>query len=79
MGLWAADAGVDLVIAYGPLSEATAKAAAERGVATLHCTDPQEVVGYVRQNVHAGDALLAKASHAMQLEEILARFYQTVQ
>ena len=79
VGLWAADAGVDLVIAYGPLSEATAKAAAERGVATLHCTDPQEVVGYVRQNVHAGDALLAKASHAMQLEEILARFYQTVQ
>ena len=78
-GLWAAGAGVDLVIAYGPLSEATAKAAAERGVATLHCTDPQEVVGYVRQNVHAGDALLAKASHAMQLEEILARFYQTVQ
>ena len=79
VGLWAAEAGVDLVIAYGPLSEATARAAAGRGVATLHCTDPQEVVGYVRQNVHAGDALLAKASHAMQLEDVLARFYQTVQ
>ena len=78
VGVWAAEAGVDLVIAYGPLSQATADAAAEKGVTTLHCNAADEVVGYVKQMVHAGDALLAKASHAMKLDEVLDRFYQTL-
>ena len=78
VGEWAADAGVDLVIAYGPRSAATARAAAEKGVTTVHCETEQEVVGYVRQNVHAGDALLAKASHAMKLDRVLEQFYETL-
>ena len=78
VGIWAAESGVDLLIAYGPLSKATAEAAAQKGVTTLHCESQEEVVGYVRQNVHAGDALLAKASHAMKLDEVLSQFYQTL-
>ena len=78
VGIWAAEAGVDLLIAYGPRSAAMAEAAAEKGVTTLHCETEQEVVGYVRQNVHAGDALLAKASHAMKLDQVLEQFYQTL-
>ena len=77
VGEWAAEAGVDLLIAYGPQSKAMARAAAAKGVTTLHCITADDVVGYVRQNVHAGDALLAKASHAMRLEDILARIYPT--
>lgn len=78
VGEWAAEAGVDLLIAYGPLSAAMAQAAAEKGVTTLHCETEQDVVGYVRQNVHAGDALLAKASHAMKLDRVLEQFYATL-
>ena len=78
VGEWAAEAGVDLLIAYGPLSAAMAQAAAEKGVTTLHCETEQDVVGYVRQNVHAGDALLAKASHAMKLDQVLEQFYATL-
>lgn len=78
VGEWAAEAGVDLLIAYGPLSAAMAQAAAEKGVTTLHCETEQDVVGYVRQNVHVGDALLAKASHAMKLDQVLEQFYATL-
>ena len=78
VGEWAAEAGVDLLIAYGPQSMAMAQAAAAKGVTTLHCNTADDVVGYVRQNVRAGDALLAKASHSMRLDEVLARVYQTL-
>ena len=78
VGEWAAEAGVDLLIAYGARSAAMAQAAAGKGVTTLHCETEQEVVGYVRQNVHAGDALLAKASHTMKLDQVLEQFYKTL-
>ncbi len=75
VGVWAAETGVDLLLAYGPRSGGMAQAAAEKGVTSVHCQNAQEVVGYLRQYVRSGDALLAKASHAMKLEEILAAFY----
>ena len=78
-GAWAAEAGVDVLLAYGPLSAAMAQAAKAKGVTTVHCQNAQEVVQYLRQYVHAGDALLAKASHAMQLENILEEFYKELE
>lgn len=74
-GLWAARAGVHLLIAYGPLSAATAQAAQTQGVTTVHCQTAQEVLQCLRQFVQPGDALLAKASHAMKLEELLQEYY----
>ena len=74
-GIWAGEAGVDLLIAYGPHSAAMAEAAKAKGVTTVHCQTEQEVLQSLRQSVHPGDALLAKASHAMGLETLLQRFY----
>ena len=74
-GEWAADAGVSLLIAYGPNSAAMAEAAKNRGIATVHCQTAAEVLQYLQQFVRPGDAVLAKASHAMKLDEILADFY----
>ncbi|MGN0983856.1 MAG: UDP-N-acetylmuramoyl-tripeptide--D-alanyl-D-alanine ligase [Gemmiger sp.] len=74
-GLWAAEAGVSLLIAYGPRSKEMAEAALAKDVPTVHCQNAQEVVQCLRQNVHPGDVLLAKASHAMCLEDILRQFY----
>ena len=75
-GEWAADAGVDVLIAYGPRSEAAADAAKARGVATVHCQTKEEVLQYLRQSLRPGDALLAKASHAMGLEQLLQELYR---
>ena len=74
-GEWAADAGVSLLIAYGPNSAAMAEAAKNRGIATVHYQTAAEVLQYLQQSVRPGDAVLAKASHAMKLDEILADFY----
>ena len=75
-GAWVADAGVDQLIAYGPCSAAMAEAAKARGVATVHCQTAAEVLQYLRQFVRPGDAVLAKASHAMGLEQLLQDFYK---
>ena len=74
-GVWAAEAGVAVLIAYGPHSAATAQAAKAQGVTTVHCQKPEEVLQCLRQFVQPGDALLAKASHAMKLEELLQDYY----
>ena len=75
-GAWVADAGVDQLIAYGPCSAAMAEAAKAHGVATVHCQTAAEVLQYLRQFVRPGDAVLAKASHAMGLEQLLQDFYK---
>ena len=74
-GEWAAEAGVDVLIAYGPHSAAMAQAAQTKGVTTVHCQTAQEVLQCLEQFVQPGDALLAKASHAMQLEDLLQAYY----
>ena len=75
-GEWAADAGVDALIAYGPRSAAMAEAAKARGVAAVHCQTAEEVLQYVRQFVRPGDAVLVKASHSMGLEQLLQEYYK---
>ncbi len=73
-GKWAADAA-DLLVAYGPLSAAMAEAARQKGLQTIHCQAAEEVVEYLRQNVRPGDVVLAKASHAMKLDDVLKQLY----
>ncbi len=74
-GEWVAEAGINVLIAYGPRSGAMAEAAKAQGVTTVHCQNEQEVLQCLRQFVQPGDALLAKASHAMKLEELLQDYY----
>ena len=74
-GEWVAEAGIDVLIAYGPRSAVMAEAAKAGGVTTVHCQNAQEVLQCLQQFVQPGDALLAKASHAMQLEDLLQAYY----
>ena len=53
-----------------------ADAAKAHGVVTVHCKNAEEVLQYLRQFVRPGDAVLAKASHAMGLEQLLQDFYK---
>ena len=72
-GEWAAEVA-DILLAVGPNSTAMAEAASQK-VTTLHCQNTQEVVEYLRLNLRPGDVVLAKASHAMQFEEMLHTLY----
>ncbi len=76
LGALAANCGVDTLITYGAQCEKTAQAAAEGGVQVVHASSHRAVADALLQCVGAGDAVLAKGSRSMALEQALALFYQ---
>ena len=77
VGRLAAEAGVEVLVCYGPQSRLSAEEARRAGVAqVVWCQTPAEAVGALHRLVQSGDALLAKASRGMKLEDILADFYR---
>lgn len=76
VGEWAAEAGLDLLVAYGPQSQVMAQAAQEKGLKAVHCLKQEEAAQVLRNFLKPGDALLAKASRGTALEEVLALYYQ---
>lgn len=76
VGRQAAAAGLELLVCYGPESEAMAKAAAEAGLHTLHAASYEEAAEALQNAMQPGDALLVKASRGMALEKALEIFYQ---
>ena len=76
VGELAADTGVDLLITCGDLGAGIGRAAAAKGVATLHCQTARDVVNCLQQHLRPGDVLLAKASHAVGLEQALKEYYE---
>ncbi len=75
VGEQAAETGVDLLITCGELARGIGRAAQARGVATLHCQTAKDVVNCLQQHLRPGDVLLAKASHAVGLEQALKEYY----
>lgn len=75
VGRWAAEYGVDLLVAYGPESAVMAQEAQQAGIAVLHCTDRETAARALAENLRPGDALLAKASRGTALEKILEIYY----
>ena len=77
VGRLAARAGVSVLVCYGTHSQISAQEARHAGVAqVVWCQTPAEAVGALHRLVQSGDALLAKASRGMKLEDILADFYR---
>lgn len=76
-GRGAASTGVDVLIAVGPLSRETAKAARQAGlVTTLECDEPEAAAELVRKHARAGDVVLVKASRGMRLERVVQRLLE---
>lgn len=65
-GLYAANKGVDLLAAYGPMSACTCEAMGERG---LHFETKQQLLEALPGLIRQGDAVLVKASLGMHLED----------
>ena len=65
-GLYAAEKGVDLLLAYGPMSAKTCEAMGQRGT---HFATKQELLGALPTLIKKGDSVLVKASLGMHLED----------
>jgi UDP-N-acetylmuramoyl-tripeptide--D-alanyl-D-alanine ligase len=73
IGRAAAAAGVDVLVAVGPLSAATARAAREAGVPEVEqVEDAKAAAERLQDLVGPGDTVLVKASRRMRLEQTVA-------
>ena len=68
VGAYAKDAGVDVLIAVGPLSEATAEGF---GKGAYYYQDVDRCIDRMKRHLLPGDTILVKASHSMQFERIV--------
>ena len=69
VGAYAKDKGVDLLIAVGPLSKATAGGF---GDGSKYYPTIDECIADIGGLLREGDAVLVKASHSMHFEKIVA-------
>ena len=79
VGEMAAQAGVDLLFTVGNEAQFLGQRAEQLGVKAVHCTDKEEVLTHLLEQVKPGDGVLFKASHGMALETILEAFYKQFQ
>ena len=68
VGAYAKENGVDLLIAVGELSAATA---AGFGEGAVHFDTVEECIAQIESLLHEGNAVLIKASHSMHFEKIV--------
>ena len=74
VGRWAVENGVDFVLTYGPQAAYIADEAAKLGGKSKHCADRQEAADALRLMANAGDIILLKGSHSMQVDKMLELF-----
>ena len=68
IGAYAKEIGIDVLVAVGPLSEATAEGFGE---GAYYYQDVERCIDRLKRRLHPGDAVLVKASHSMQFERIV--------
>lgn len=74
VGSYAADKGIDIVIAIGPLAEKIKDGA--KNTASYHFESTDEAIKQLKDIVKTGDVILVKASRAMKLESIVSLLTQ---
>ena len=76
-GRFAAKCGIDMLMAYGPLSVEYIKGAGDEGMERcLYYETREELAEAVRAAIRPGDVVWFKGSHSMKLEEVLRALYQ---
>ena len=64
---------IDILITVGEMAKDIAKAAEENGINKeniIICNTNDEAVNYIKEKAHKGDAVLLKASNALNFQEI---------
>lgn len=76
VGKYAAENGVDLLIAYGKFGKATAKGAESSGGKALSADKFSSLMDYLRTYLNKGDTILFKGSRGMHLEDAVSELYK---
>ncbi len=74
VGRWAVEYGVDFVLTYGHDAAYITDEVAKLGGKGFHCDDRQEAADTLRLMATAGDIILLKGSHSMQVDKMLELF-----
>ncbi|MDD7482708.1 MAG: UDP-N-acetylmuramoyl-tripeptide--D-alanyl-D-alanine ligase [Clostridia bacterium] len=79
-GAFCAENGVNMVIAVGEESAATAQGARETAgshpVEVYHCENNEQAIGILKKQLLPGDTVLVKGSRGMHMEEIVRELLQ---
>lgn len=79
-GTYMAEAGVDMLLTYGPESRLAAEAARDGGLMRVFdFTDKDDLAEKLISMIKPGDVVAFKASHGMHLEEVIERVYQALE
>lgn len=80
VGEYLGKAGIDCVVAVGPMAKHIAKGAESSGVAHVYyCETREKALPVLEQVVKSDSAILVKASRGMKMEELTARLLELTQ
>ena len=71
IGSLAARAGIDLLVAVGPLSKRMATAAGKTRTQVRHCDSSEEAATYLASEIRPGDLVLVKGSRGIRMERVV--------
>lgn len=74
VGKWAVENGTDFILTYGDEAAYIADEAKKLGGNVKHCADRHEAANVLRTIANAGDIILLKGSHSMQVDKMLELF-----
>ena len=74
VGKWAVENGTDFILTYGDEAAYIADEAKKLGGNVQHCADRYEAANVLRTIANAGDIILLKGSHSMQVDKMLELF-----
>ena len=74
VGRWAVENGTDFILTYGNDAAYISEEAKQLGGNAQHCADRQEAANVLRTIANAGDIILLKGSHSMQVDKMLELF-----
>ena len=74
VGKWAVENGTDFILTYGDEAAYISDEAKKLGGNVQHCADRHEAANVLRTIANAGDIILLKGSHSMQVDKMLELF-----
>ena len=74
VGKWAVENGTDFILTYGNDAAYISEEAKKLGGNAQHCADRHEAANVLRTIANAGDIILLKGSHSMQVDKMLELF-----
>ena len=74
VGKWAVENGTDFILTYGDEAAYIADEAKKLGGNVQHCADRHGAANVLRTIANAGDIILLKGSHSMQVDKMLELF-----